>query len=205
MTLSQRATHHSDPEDLDRDGDTRDVAQIKRTTAVDTTRRIYLGVEKYHAVPGCSRGEWEAATIADAIEQNTPPCQRCGPPDYRDGTTVASEEETTGQNTQARVEDRANQHTNTDESTLPLPDTKPTKPSDIDPFVRARGSIRRTVHIPASSDPTEPLCVVIGTYNGTGEWTIKSHEAHPNLDERFDLCQLCLAAYDRRRHGGEHT
>lgn len=85
----------------------------------------------------------------------------------------------------------------TDSITIPMPETKPTKPSDLDPFVIARGDGQRTAHIAANGgDQPEPLCIVIGTYNGIGYWTTKSQAVYPNPNERFDLCRNCLAAYE---------
>lgn len=203
MTI-QRAITHSDTEDLDRDGCTPDVTTIKRTTAVDTTRRVYIGDEKYHAVLGCVQGEYEEATIATAIEQDLPPCKRCQPPDYREGTTAASNEATTEEEKQGRDEDDAHQHGSADEITLPLPESKPTCVDDLDPFVCSQGDIRRTAHIPANGgDHPEPLCVVVGTYNSPSSWTIKSQAAYPEPSAWFDLCGPCRVAYDRIEGGEE--
>jgi hypothetical protein len=198
MTISQRATTHSDTEDLDRDAECMpDVATIKRTTAVELTRRVYIGDKKYHAVLGCVQGKSEEATIATAIEQRLCPCKRCQPPDYREGTTAASNEAIT-EDEQAHDKDDANQHVSADNITISLPVGKPTQVGDIDPFVCSQGDIRRTAHIPANGgDQPEPLCVVAGTYNSPSSWEIKSQAAYPDPSAWFDLCTPCLVAYDR--------
>jgi hypothetical protein len=117
----------------------------------------------------------------------------------RDAAECEREGEPTEQET--RNEDRTG--VLTDDITIPVPETKPTKPSDLDPFVIANGDIQRTVHIAANGgDQPEPLCIVIGTYNGVGYWKTKTQAVYPDLNERFDLCSPCLAAYDRVR-GGE--
>jgi hypothetical protein len=202
ITMSQRSKHHSEAQNLEGDDgpDTRDVERIKQATAVDLTQRVYIGWKRYHVTPGCPNGAWTEATVETAIEQNISPCDRCDPPDYRradDGETIANSNETTEHETHARNENSADQQANRDRITHPFPDTKPTKASDLDQIILARGNIRRKAHIPASSDPTEPLCIVTNLYNGSGNWTIKSQKTHPNVNERFEVCDLCLRAYDQ--------
>jgi hypothetical protein len=190
MTI-QRATTHSDTEDLDRDAEgMSDVATIKRTTTVETTRRVYIGDKKYHAALGCPQGRCEEATIATAIEQHIPPCKRCQPPDYREGTAVEAE--------QTRDTGDAHTHVSADDITLALPEKKPTGVDDIDPFICSQGDIRRTAHIPATGgEQPKPLCVVIGTYNSPSTWGVKSQVAYPDPSAWFDLCAPCITAYER--------
>jgi hypothetical protein len=178
--MSQRTIQQSVTEFLDADAgelEAPNIQQIKRTTAVDLSLTVCLGVNVYHrhlcdGVCGCPNysGTVEVGTIEDAIEEGIRPCGSCNPPDYRPAAG---------------------------ENTIPLPDSKPTQLGDVNQFIVARGNIKKRGHIAArGGDQPVPLCVRVRTYNGPGEWVIKSHTEYPNPDEWFSLCSKCQDAYD---------
>jgi hypothetical protein len=178
QTMSQRTIQQSVTEFLDADADEfeePDVQQTKRTTAVDVSICVHLGVDVYHRylsdeVCGCPNhsGATEVGTIEDAIEAELRPCGSCNPPDYREK-----------------------------DNTIPIPPTKPTQLSDLDTFIVARGNLKKRGHIASrGGDHPVPLCARIRTYGSSGDWTIKSQEAYPSPDQWFSLCSKCQDAYD---------
>jgi hypothetical protein len=178
--MSQRTIQQSVTDYLDANAgefEEPDVQQTKRTTAVDVSTRVHLGVDVYHRylsdeICGCPNhsGATEVGTIEDAIEAELRPCGSCQPPDY---------------------------HETQPDDAIPLPAAKPTHVDDLDPFIVARGNIKKRGHIAArGGDHPVPLCARVRTYGGPGTWTITSHAAYPNPDQWFSLCSKCQDAYD---------
>jgi hypothetical protein len=177
--MSQRTIQQSVTEFLDAGADEYEapkIKRLKRTTAVDLSTRVHLGVNVYHRylceeVCGCPEhsGTTEAGTIEDAIEAQLRPCGSCNPPDYREHV----------------------------DNEIPIPDSKPTQLSDVNPFIVARGNLKKRGHIAArGGDLPVPLCARVRTYGSSGDWTIKSQEAYPDPDQWFSLCSKCQDAYD---------
>ena len=175
-----------------------DVTTIKQTTAIDTTQRVYLGDEKYHATLGCLRGVGEPATIATAIEQDLRPCGRCQPPDYRSHGKTSTADEGTATHSDHGRNHSQRWHVRANDITIPLPDIRPSRVKDLDPIIHAKSECRSRAHIAArGGEQPKPLCVVVGTYGNTGTWLLTSQVAYPEPDEWFEICTRCLVAYDR--------
>jgi hypothetical protein len=188
MQMSQRTIQQSVTEFLDTDDDelaAPNIKQTKRTTEVDLSEKVCLGADVYHrylhgGVCGCPNysGTVEVGIIEDAIEAELRPCGSCCPSDYRPTA---------------------------DGDTIPLPDDKPIRLDAVDPFIVARGNIKKRGHIAArGGDHPVPLCVRVRTYNGPGEWVVKSQTEYPSPDEWFSLCSKCQDAYDIVMSDGRH-
>lgn len=89
------------------------------------------------------------------------------------------------------------------DTTIPLPEQKPTQAADLDPLIIAQRNIQPRAHIPVQGgDDPEPLCVhgIDSTKEIT--WIFKAQAVYPDPNAWFILCTKCLQAYEQVTTGG---